>query len=217
MPDVFERLWKDAMRRQKAKRSRKDLLLRQATPRTTACPIGRENAKTKFGKVNQYQGGERVVLNLALAQADPVKWGSNAHRFVVRPLHEYGKSVGFAELAVDKSVQGGKMDRACPGKELALMIGTTFFELFRAGDWKKPRMPIKFKNGPDYVADFTLSSWDMVKDCREICPRCAWPACLAPIGKCEADKVGCKLCRDCRQNPPKSWDLARKGTCKLCD
>jgi len=161
---------------------------------TKACPLGARDKDAKFPKVNQYQGGKRVLPNIALAQADPKKWGPDAWKFVIRPLAEYGKSLGFAEMAADSSVAGGKMNRACPGKDLALVIGTTFFELFNQGDWASSYQEIKFTNGPGWLQNhYTLSSHQMVEDCNEICPDCSgpWPSCWTAQGKCGTEKRWC--------------------------
>jgi len=100
-----------------------------------ACKLGADTS-AGYPQVNQYLGGVRDVPNLALAMSDPNKWGSDADEFKIRPLQEYIKnSVGFAEMAVDNQVAGGRMNRVCPGKTLALMIGTMFFEEFNRNDW----------------------------------------------------------------------------------
>mmetsp|Transcript_50010 Transcript_50010/g.160764 ORF Transcript_50010/g.160764 Transcript_50010/m.160764 type:complete len:278 (-) Transcript_50010:52-885(-) len=124
-----------------------------------ACKEGPKNLATGFAKVNQWQGGTRQVPNLALAQRDPNKWGPTSNEFVVRNLIEYKKSVGFAEMAEDNTVAGGKMNRICPGKTLALMIGETFLKLFKKGDWDavSPES-IVFDSGPMWISEFVLKS-----------------------------------------------------------
>lgn len=124
-----------------------------------ACKEGPKNLATGYAKVNQWQGGTRQVPNIALAQRDPKKWGPTSNEFVVRNLIEYKKSVGFAEMAEDNTVAGGKMNRNCPGKTLALMIGETFLKLFKKGDWDavSPES-IVFGSGPTWVSGFVLKS-----------------------------------------------------------
>mmetsp|Transcript_34551 Transcript_34551/g.99159 ORF Transcript_34551/g.99159 Transcript_34551/m.99159 type:complete len:646 (+) Transcript_34551:65-2002(+) len=187
---------------------------------TEACKPGKRSHLTGYPEVNQYQGGVRVVPNLALAQRDPAKWGADADQFVIRPLWEYNKSLGFAEKAVDDSVAGGKMNRDCPGKALALMIGTSFFAQFKKDDWAKPFEDIKFGNGPLFVSSFTLNSKKMIDSCEEVCPECSFLppslSCLAESAKCEAEKHHCKLCKECTDNPPPWWNLARKAACLTC-
>jgi len=101
------------------------------------CTLGPTISSTGYPEVNQYQGGVRHVPNLALAMQDPAKWGSNAADFVIRPLEEYANnSVGFAEMAVNNDVAGGTMNRVCPGKDLALLIGSTFFTMFDKSKWQ---------------------------------------------------------------------------------
>jgi len=130
---------------------------------TKACPLGAPDERTHFPKVNQYQGGERVVLSIALAQKDPKVWGPDADKFVVRELKEYEKSLGFAEAAVDVGVAGGGMNRVCPGKDLALMIGSTFFELFDRSHYELSNAkdaPILI-GGPSWTHDFGLNPKSM--------------------------------------------------------
>mmetsp|Transcript_87657 Transcript_87657/g.220573 ORF Transcript_87657/g.220573 Transcript_87657/m.220573 type:complete len:642 (+) Transcript_87657:76-2001(+) len=132
--------------------------LNKKNGKTEACPPTKANWQTGYGEINQYQGGEHVAPTIALAQRDPKVWGKNANDFVLRPLTEYMKnSVGFAEMAEDKWVQGGKNDNSCPGKSLALMIGSKFFELFKKEEWvAKAPENITFVSGPTWVEDFAL-------------------------------------------------------------
>jgi len=187
---------------------------------TGACPLGESDPiGARFPRVNQYGGGRRVVSILGLAQADPRKWGTDAGRFVVRPLEEYEKkSLGFAELAVDGGIARGRMNRDCPGKDLALMIGAKFFELFNRGDWAEPHAAIRFQAGPTWVSGFTLSSKTMVGQCREVCPRCggADASCYYTRGACEAARSHCSLCKDCGSRPPTRWGLIRHAACQTC-
>jgi len=68
-------------------------------------------------------------------------------------------SVGFAEMAEDSSVANGKMNRSCPGKTLALMIGEAFLKLFKKDEWEvvSPER-IKFTMGPTWVSEFVLQA-----------------------------------------------------------
>lgn len=101
-----------------------------------ACPRQAVDGRTGFSPVNQWQGGQREVLVLATAQRDKEKWGVDANDFVLRPLIDYEtNSVGFAEMASDRRTNEGRMDRNCPGKELALAMGSIFFEVFDTTAW----------------------------------------------------------------------------------
>merc|ERR1719401_463619 len=133
--------------------------LQQPGGGTKACPLGRNRHFTGHPKVNQYQGGVRVVPALALAQRDPRRWGEDANEFKIRSISSYIKnSVGFAEMAEDASVQDGNNDRSCPGKDLGLMIGESFFKHFDASRWRVEgnSEDIEFKTGPGYFSEFTL-------------------------------------------------------------
>jgi len=66
-------------------------------------------------------------------------------------------SVGFAEMAENIFVQWGKNDRKCPGKSMALMIGESFFKLFKKEEWVVDNPEdIAFTSGPSWVSDFIL-------------------------------------------------------------
>eukprot|EP00933_Yihiella_yeosuensis_P034352 TRINITY_DN27849_c0_g1_i1.p1 TRINITY_DN27849_c0_g1~~TRINITY_DN27849_c0_g1_i1.p1 ORF type:complete len:558 (+),score=88.28 TRINITY_DN27849_c0_g1_i1:55-1728(+) len=127
--------------------------------RSASCPLGPVNPDTDFPLHSQWEGGYRVLLSLKDAQTDPKAWGSNAHEFVLRPLEDYNKkSMGFAEMATDPSVDNGNSDRVCPGKELALITGKIFWEEFDASAWKATDSDISID--PDgaliQVPSFTL-------------------------------------------------------------
>jgi len=182
--------------------------------KTKACPLGAVES-SGYPKVNQYMGGTRVVPNMALAQRDLRVWGSNGNDFVIRD--DYSKSVGFAEMAVDNTVAGGRMNRICPGKTLALTIGASFFKAFDKSSWEPCRIPITFGSGPTYVSGFTLSSKSMVSDCKEVCPSCGLSAsCFVAKSQCEAQKASCSFCKSCKTNPPKWWHWGRKWACRRC-
>lgn len=122
-----------------------------------ACPKGQQNWWTGYPNMNQYQQGIRETPNLAMAQRDPKVWGKDANQFVVRELRVYKKSVGFAEMAKNDKVAGGRMNRNCPGKTLALTIGTTFFERFNTDEWSAAEPDkIQFKSGPEWFTEFEL-------------------------------------------------------------
>jgi len=132
--------------------------LNKPNGKTQACALGEASFFTGYPTVNQYVGGVRAVPNLAIAMWDPRKWGDDSNEFVLRPLAEYDKySVGFAEMAVNNSVAEGRMNRDCPGKSLALMIGTMFFEEFDQSLWKTTDS-ISWKSTTPFVGTFTLSS-----------------------------------------------------------
>mmetsp|Transcript_28015 Transcript_28015/g.63664 ORF Transcript_28015/g.63664 Transcript_28015/m.63664 type:complete len:880 (-) Transcript_28015:58-2697(-) len=192
--------------------------LQQPDGKSQACPLGSIDEWTGFPTVNQAEGGERVVPNIGLAQSDPAKWGPDAHDFKLRSLDEYTrKSLGFAEGAVDFDVAGGAMNRNCPGKDLALLIGTTFFKMFDASEWAVPRTTIEFGDGPVFVTDFILSSKRMVQDCREVCPFCGVRyACVGNAVACQTGKASCSMCKNCGENPPSWWDLISMAKCAMC-
>eukprot|EP00755_Sulcionema_specki_P004118 Sspe_Gene.29273::Locus_13802_Transcript_2_2_Confidence_0.667_Length_3299::g.29273::m.29273 len=97
-------------------------------------------------------GGVREVLNLALANRDPNAWGSDGHRFRVRSMAEYHTSfVGMADPAVDFTVAGGGMNRACAGKDVSLALGKALFTLWDQGEWEVDGNP-----SLDQANDFTL-------------------------------------------------------------
>jgi len=123
-----------------------------------ACPLGGDSM-AGFPAVNQFMGGVREVVNIALAMSDPRKWGADATQFKVRALEDYGNySVGFAEMAVNRNVAGGRMDRVCPGKALALLIGGTFFEEFDPSSWNLAGDDIAWKATTPFVGPFVLAS-----------------------------------------------------------
>jgi len=87
---------------------------------------------------------------------DPTKWGPDADKFVIRDVTDYIKnSVGFAEMAVNSGVANGRMNRDCPGKTLALMIGEAFFSEFKKEEWTADGS-ISFKKVTPFVSGFTL-------------------------------------------------------------
>lgn len=127
----------------------------KACKKTPAGPAG-------YPSTNQYSGGHRLVIDLPSAQRDPEKWGEGAnHSFRLRPLEDYEKlNRGFAEMSVDKSVANGNMDRVCPGKELALIMGTIWFEEMDLAKWVPVDSDIAILpyQGPRAVKAFVLKS-----------------------------------------------------------
>jgi len=112
-----------------------------------------------FPPPNLYKGGKRESPALAIASRDPAKWGQNSNDFVIRTLTEYKNNfIGFADFAEDPSVQGGNMDRSCPGKDLALAIGEQFFKAFNKDEWEVNGSPesITYSSGPTWVSSFKL-------------------------------------------------------------
>jgi hypothetical protein len=134
--------------------------LNEPDGKTKACPFRKNNWFTGYPPVNQYvPGGVREVPNLALAQRDPKRWGTDASNFTLRPLNQYQRnSVGFAEMAVNNSVADGRMNRVCPGRSLALLIGSTFFQEFDKSKWTPSTTDISFHDSVGFVSDFGLSS-----------------------------------------------------------
>mmetsp|Transcript_114442 Transcript_114442/g.369918 ORF Transcript_114442/g.369918 Transcript_114442/m.369918 type:complete len:384 (-) Transcript_114442:397-1548(-) len=134
--------------------------LNKGEGRQEACKEGPKNQITGYADFNQYTGGVRQVPHIALAQRDPRRWGADWIQFVVRDLKAYmDNSVGFAEMAEDSSVANGKMNRSCPGKTLALMIGEAFMKLFKKDEWEavSPET-IAFTMGPMWVSEFVLQA-----------------------------------------------------------
>ena len=86
----------------------------------------------------------RTVMNLAMAQRDPVKWGNDAESFVLRDPSKYSELMGVSWAApeTDWEYQGdkwkastgvhnyGDMARECPAKELSFIMATEFIEGF---------------------------------------------------------------------------------------
>lgn len=152
---------------------------------TRACPLGPLDARTGFPQVNQYADGVRMLPNIAMAMRDPTVWGDDAHVFRPREVALYANaSVSFAEPAVDENVAGGGMNRACPGRSMALVMGTTFLRLFEKDSWfVDPKKSIRIKTGGPYVQDFTLYAKSSTHGCRMLTCGChaeddaeaAWP------------------------------------------
>ena len=97
----------------------------------------------------------RTVMNLAMAQRDPMKWGNDAESFVLRDPSKYSELMGVSWAApeTDWDYQGdtwkastgvhnyGDMARECPAKELSFIMATEFIEGFlkdakQNGAWK---------------------------------------------------------------------------------
>lgn len=102
------------------------------------CPKLHKNNWTGYPRVNQWRGGHRYVLGVALGQLDPNVWGEGADsQFRVRALEEYERlSVGFAEMASNYQVDWGRSNRDCPAKRLALLLGQIFFQEFNVDAWE---------------------------------------------------------------------------------
>jgi len=128
--------------------------------KTEACDEESDAWISGYPPVNQYSGGERVILDLPSGQWDKDVWGPEADTFHLFSLEDYEKkSVGFAEMAVNDSVAGGMMNRACPARELAIMIGTAFFTEFNQSAWSPSTTEIVLlgARGPVTVSSFTLT------------------------------------------------------------
>lgn len=117
------------------------------------------------GRINQYAEGHRVIANLAVAQRDPRVWGPDANEFRIRDFGDYINSVGFAEPAENHDIADGGMNRVCPGKDLAMMIGTAFFHAFNKDEWYTDD-EITFGPGPKYLDGFTLKPSGLPCACR---------------------------------------------------
>eukprot|EP01061_Rhynchopus_euleeides_P024820 TRINITY_DN399_c1_g1_i13.p1 TRINITY_DN399_c1_g1~~TRINITY_DN399_c1_g1_i13.p1 ORF type:complete len:524 (+),score=214.72 TRINITY_DN399_c1_g1_i13:233-1573(+) len=93
-------------------------------------------ARATDDTANQFEGGKRIVMNVALANQDPNVYGADAHKFRVRAMSEYhSKFIGFADFAVDASVADGTMNRVCPGKALALQLGKAWLQQWDQDAW----------------------------------------------------------------------------------
>jgi hypothetical protein len=169
---------------------------------------------------NQYAGGSRTVLNLALAQRDHARWGGDAEKFTLKSMAEYhSNNVGFAEMAEDNTVAGGAMNRNCPAKELAVYIGTQFFKKFDRAGWKlsPAQSAIQFGGSTPFVDEFVLypastqcafacATFDFGCRAQEACCQCAsyepcdcdcrwWQAkCNWKCHSCRAGRLHCNLC-----------------------
>lgn len=141
-------------------------------------PPERANDDTR----SQTTGGVRKVLNLALANKDPNAWGGNAHQFHVREAHEYSsKFVGFADDAWDNQVAGGKMNRNCPAKTLALQMGKAFFNEWDQAGWCTSDSPAYTEATP-FIDVFTLRRG---KRAGQSCsPRMFWQTSECCTGSC---------------------------------
>ena len=96
----------------------------------------------------------RTVMNLAMAQRDPVAWGDDAESFVLRDLEKYAELMGVSWAApeTDWNPRDGwqestgvhdykGMARECPAKELSFVMSVEFIEGFlkdqiKNGSWK---------------------------------------------------------------------------------
>eukprot|EP01061_Rhynchopus_euleeides_P046541 TRINITY_DN8885_c0_g1_i1.p1 TRINITY_DN8885_c0_g1~~TRINITY_DN8885_c0_g1_i1.p1 ORF type:complete len:515 (+),score=222.70 TRINITY_DN8885_c0_g1_i1:87-1631(+) len=114
-----------------------------------------ERTTDEYG--SQFAGGQRVLLNIALADRDPNVWGKDAHKFRVRPMKEYhDKFIGFAETAIDNSVGGGKYNKACPAKTTALHMGKAFLKNFDQDEWELVGKQSEFFLMAPMVDEFVL-------------------------------------------------------------
>jgi len=149
-----------------------------------------ERATSKTG--NQYESGERKVLNLALAQKDPNVWGADAAKFRLRPFKSYHDHfVGFADFAYDDGVAQGKMNRNCPAKTLAIAMGTAWLEAWHQEEWCTDDKP-SWEDITPFVGDFVL------RQCGATCGGgnnwwAPW-ACEMPLGLGDGD---CDSDTDC--------------------
>lgn len=161
-------------------------MLNKPNGETEACPLGKPDASTGYPKVNQYEGGMRGLPNVAIAQLDPDIWGEDAYKFRLRPLELYDNySLGFAETAVDPDVADGKMDRKCPGKQLALLMGSTFLKMFNPDQWfVDPKEDIVIKTGGPYVKEFNIYLKAKKKNCAKVLCDCEDNARLLQKWRC---------------------------------
>ena len=163
---------------------------------------------------NQYAGGTRKVLNLALAQRDHTKWGSSAEEFKLRGLADYHSNfIGFAEMAERNDVDGGRMNRNCPAKELAVYLGTQFFKQFKKEDWKlsPSQSSIQFGGSTPFVDAFRLYP---------SATACAY-SCTTFDVSCKVAVAKCSTCQTCASYPTcqcncRWWDGQCHWKCAVC-
>eukprot|EP00171_Calliarthron_tuberculosum_P011132 IDg11132t1 len=125
---------------------------------------------------------ETSALNAPDGKTAPCPLGKPDKHTGYPPVNQYGD-----EAAVDNSVAGGRMNRNCPGKALALLMGKTFLEMFRPSDWSVDHSkPIKINMGGPYVADFTMYLKEKVEKCRTDVCKCQ-----------EKGLIGRVTCRRC--------------------
>lgn len=131
--------------------------------------------------------GVRTILNLALANKDPNVWGEDGHLFRVRPHAEYASHfVGFADFALDDDVAGGKMNRACPAKSLALAMGKAFFTAWEQEEWCTKDSP-GYTEATPFVDPFTLVRG--VVEGRRCSPRWPWEESECCRGTCRPEII----------------------------
>lgn len=163
----------------------------------------------------QYAGGTRKVLNLALAQRDHTKWGSSAEEFKLRGLADYHSNfIGFAEMAERNDVDGERMNRNCPAKELAVYLGTQFFKQFNKEDWKlsPSQSSIQFGGSTPFVDAFRL--YPSATACAYSCTTFDVP-CKVAAAKCSTCQTYvCKLPYLPVQLPVVGWPMPLE-VCRL--
>lgn len=143
---------------------------------------------------NQYQGGVRHVMNLALANRDLRRWGRDAEEFKIRPHGEYVRNfIGFAEMAERNDVDNGRMNRNCPAKSLAIAIGKTFFKKFEQENWQlSPAADaISFSGSTPFVSEFILYPTSV---------KCPYECDTLDIS-CQTAKAHCEMCDECSRKP----------------
>lgn len=136
--------------------------------------------------MNQYRGGRRTLLNLATALQDGGAWGRDAGVFKVRNRATYEKlGVGFAEQAVNESIANGGMDRKCPAKQLALLLGKVFLSVFEKEDWfvSVGETGFQMRTGGLYTPGMTLLYARNETNCLESKCKCG----LSKMGSAKED------------------------------
>lgn len=110
--------------------------------------------------------------------------------------------VGFAEQAVNESIANGGMNRNCPSKALALLLGKVFLSGFDKEDWfvSAGETDIRMRTGGLYTPGMTLLYARNETNCRMSRCECGSGS---RVGDYSKDKEG-KVCR---------WT---KGFCENC-
>ena len=102
-------------------------------------------------------GRKHTHINLFTADKDPNVWGKDHAKFRVKDLKLYKEEfTGFADFATDSDL-GNKMDHACPGKGLAMVIGKHFFTHFTEKKWELEGTSPEFVGRLPYITgDFVI-------------------------------------------------------------
>ena len=128
-------------------------------------PDSTKGFANKIGTIWENNAGERQFLSVGHAGRDPAAWGEDASKFRVRSIRDYHRLfTGFADQAVHP--RDPSLNRACPGKGLALQMLVAFFD-----EWKAVKDSYTFCGDAHYVgnhAQYIKGHFDLVIG--ESCP-----------------------------------------------